>query len=66
MAPDLVAGGGYGGLFREKSYCAKVLMQGSLKIVKISGERLEMQIAATQKISSLKGLTHLSIRFELR
>ena len=24
MAPELVAGGGYGGLFREQPYCAMV------------------------------------------
>ena len=28
MAPELVAGGGYGGLIREKPYCAWVGLNG--------------------------------------
>ena len=29
MAPELVAGGGYGGLIREKPHCAKVRSEKS-------------------------------------
>ena len=44
MAPELVAGGGYGGLIREKPYCAVgrglIAAQISINAPKIMGKKL--------------------------
>ena len=53
MAPEFVAGGGYGGLIREKPHCALSAHRGDIAL---PAAALSTPVAATCSISSVVGM----------